>query len=111
MAELLNSFLKLAKEDEDNLSVESLLTEEERIEWETLVKALDSIDIMNVGKDLEKIDKMVTSKRWQELSILAYVKLLEMMMVKAKASGAMDGLTPPKRPRASKTEYTGSMFG
>ena len=111
MAELLNSFLKLAKEDEDNLSVESLLTEEERIEWETLVKALDSIDIMNVGKDLEKIDKMFTLKRWQELSILAYVKLLEMMMVKAKASGVMDGLTPPKGPQTSKTEYTGSMFG
>ena len=34
---------------------EELMTEDERIEWETLVKAFDSIDIMNVGKDLKKI--------------------------------------------------------
>jgi len=112
MAELLKGFLKLAKEDEEHLSVESLLTEEERIEWETLVKALDSIDIMNVGKDLEKIDKMFTLRRWQELSILAYVKLLEMMIKKAKESGAMDSLTTSKPPtKKSNTEYTGSMFG
>ena len=111
MNELLNRFLELAEDNEATLSVESLMSEDEKLEWETLVTAFDSIDIMNVGKDLEKIDKMFTLKRWQELSILAYVKLLEMMMVKAKASGVMDGLTPPKGPQASKTEYTGSMFG
>ncbi len=113
MGELLKSFLKLAKQDEDNLSVESLLTEEERFEWETLVKALDSIDIMNVGKDLEKIEKMFSLKRWQDLSILAYVKLLELMIKKAKESGVMDGLSSPPKKKQPKIqpEYSGSMFG
>ena len=80
MNELLKSFLSLAENKEENLSVGELLTEDERVEWETLVKALDNIDIMNVGNDLKKISKIYQLKRWQEMSILAYVKLLEMMM-------------------------------
>ena len=112
MAELLKSFLELAKEDEEHLSVESLLTEEERIEWETLVKALDSIDIMNVGRDLKKIQKTYQLSRWQEISILAYVKILEMMVRRAKEAGALDMLDKNiKPPTPTKTDYTGSMFG
>ena len=51
MGKLLESFLEIAENDESNLSVETLLTEDELLEWETLVKALDSIDILHVGKD------------------------------------------------------------
>ena len=47
----------MAELDETALSVESLMNEEERFEWETLVKAFDSIDVMNVGRDLKKIHK------------------------------------------------------
>ena len=55
MNELIEGFLKMAEEDETALSVKSLMNEEERFEWETLVKAFDSIDVMNVGRDLKKI--------------------------------------------------------
>jgi hypothetical protein len=81
-----------------------------RIEWETLVKALDSIDVMNVGRDLEKVSKMFTLTRWQEMSILAYIKILELMMVRAKETGALDGVVTPSM-NPSDTSYTGSMFG
>ena len=56
MNELIEGFLRLAEDNETALSVESLMSEEERFEWETLVKAFDSIDIMNVGRDLKKVD-------------------------------------------------------
>tara|TARA_R100000388_G_C7118748_1_gene99956 strand:- start:147 stop:479 length:333 start_codon:yes stop_codon:yes gene_type:complete len=110
MNELIEGFLKLAEDNETALSVESLLSEEERFEWETLVKAFDSIDIMNVGRDLKKVDKTYKLQRWQEMSILAYVKILEMMIRRAKDSGAMDALPPDVKP-PSKDEYSGSMFG
>ena len=110
MNELIEGFLKLAEDNETALSVESLLSEEERFEWETLVKAFDSIDIMNVGRDLKKVDKTYKLERWQEMSILAYVKILEMMIRRAKDSGAMDVLPPDVKP-PSKEEYSGSMFG
>ena len=111
MNELIESFLKLAEDNENALSVESLMSEDERFEWETLVKAFDSIDVMNVGRDLKKIHKTFKLERWQEMSILAYVKILEMMIRRAKESGAMDSLTPPDSEPPTRDDYSGSMFG
>ena len=110
MNELIEGFLKLAEDNETALSVESLLSEEVRFGWETLVKAFDSIDIMNVGRDLKKIHKTYKLERWQEMSILAYVKILEMMIRRAKESGAMDALSPDMQP-PERDDYSGSMFG
>lgn len=111
MNELIERFLEMAKDDEASLSIESLMSEEERFEWETLVKAFDSIDVMNVGRDLKKIHKTYKLERWQEMSILAYVKILELMIRRAKESGAMDALTPPDSEPPTRDDYSGSMFG
>jgi hypothetical protein len=112
MNELLESFMKLAEDNETALSIESLMSEDEKFEWETLVKAFDSIDVMNVGRDLKKIHKTYKLERWQEMSILAYVKILEMMIRRAKESGAMDMMDDIKpTTKTNKTEYDGSMFG
>ena len=112
MNELLKSFLEVADNKDEVLSVDKLMTEDEKFEWETLVKAYDSIDIMHVGKDLKKISKTYQLSRWQEMSILAYVKILEMMMVRAKETGAldmMDDMVPSTSDEHIK--YDGSMFG
>ncbi len=103
----------MAKSKEKNLSVEGLMTDNEKIEWEALVKAMDSIDILNVGRDLEKVSKTFKLNRWQQLSVLAYVKLLEMMVKRAHDSGAIEQLKPEQfSPESSKTtSYDGSMFG
>jgi len=111
MNKLLKSFLEAADNKEEVLSVEKLMTEDERFEWETLVKAYDSIDIMHVGKDLKKISKTYQLKRWQEMSILAYVKILEMMMVRAKDAGAIDLMEDMVSPSDEHLSYNGSMFG
>jgi len=112
MNQLIESFLKLAEQKGDALSIESLMSEDERFEWETLVKAMDSIDVMNVGRDLKKIHKTYQLERWQEMSILAYVKILEMMIRRAKESGAMDMMDDVKTStKTNNTEYDGSMFG
>ena len=52
MAKLLERFLKIAEDETKSLSVDTLLSKEEKVEWETLVKAYDSIDILNVGECL-----------------------------------------------------------
>jgi len=112
MNELLNRFLKLAEDDEATLSIETLMSEDEKLEWETLVTAFDSIDIMNVGKDLKKISKMYQLNRWQELSILAYIKILELMIKRAKDSGAMETMKDINKPTPqTEVDYSGSMFG
>ena len=92
------------------------MSEDERFEWETLVRAFDDIDIMNVGRDIKKIQKTYKLDRWQEMSILAYVKILELMIKRAKEAGAMDMMkdikSTPSAPKPPKSDtYTGSMFG
>ena len=111
MNELLKSFLEAADNKEEVLSVDKLMTEDEKFEWETLVKAYDSIDIMHVGKDLKKISKTYQLNRWQEMSVLAYVKILEMMMMRAKDAGALDMMEDMTPSTSDTVEYNGSMFG
>ena len=87
------------------------MSEEERFEWETLVKAFDSIHIMNVGRDLKKISKTYKLSRGQEIGIMAYVKTLEMMIKRAKDSGAIDMMRDALPVPDNNTDYSGSMFG
>ena len=111
MNELLKGFLKLAESQDSKLSIHELLSEEEIFEWETLVKAFDSIDIMNVGKDLKKISKTYQLDHWQEMAILAYVKILELMIKRAKDAGALDLMDTVAKPPTIDADYSGSMFG
>ncbi len=106
---MLEGFLKAAKSDND-LSVKELMTDEEQLQWEILVKAMDSIDIMQIGVDLEKISKTYQLEKWQEMSILAYIKVLEIMVKKAKEASP-ESFKPKPQPEPEHETYTGSMFG
>tara|TARA_R110002020_G_scaffold131528_2_gene294068 strand:+ start:375 stop:701 length:327 start_codon:yes stop_codon:yes gene_type:complete len=108
MNEMIDGFLKAAKDTSNDLNVKNLMTKDEQKQWETLVKAMDSIDIMHIGRDLEKINETYQLDKWQELSLLAYIKVLELMMVRIKD---VDGMTEPSVPEPKHDTYTGSMFG
>ena len=113
MNELIEGFLKAAKDKSDTLSISQMLSEDEVFKWEVLVKAMDTIDILHVGRDLEKVKKTYQLERWQEMSILAYVKVLEMMIKRARdfTSGASSELPIPQPDKEVSEIYTGSMFG
>lgn len=112
MNKLIKEFLSLAKNDEP-LTLKDLMSEEETTSWEVMVKAMDSIDILHVGRDLEKVSKMFILNREQQLFLLAYVKLLEMMIGRAKDAGAdkvIDSISTNSGPSMNDS-YSGSMFG
>tara|TARA_R110002020_G_C16130735_1_gene761109 strand:+ start:616 stop:957 length:342 start_codon:yes stop_codon:yes gene_type:complete len=113
MNELIEGFLKAAQSKDDKLSITKMLSKEEVFQWEVLVKAMDTIDILNVGRDLEKVQKTYQLERWQEMSILAYVKVLEMMIKRAKdfSAGVSDELPLPEASKPTEDLYSGSMFG
>ena len=111
---MLDGFLKAAQNKDDALDIKALLSKDEQIEWEVLVKAMDSIDIMHIGDCLERISKTYQLQKWQEMSILAYVKVLEIMVKAAKENSpeSFKSLSEQK-PESEKEQekYTGSMFG
>lgn len=111
MPSILESFLEMIEGETDQLSIQQLLSEEELFHYETLVKAFDSIDVMNVGRDLKKISKTYKLSRGQEIGIMAYVKTLEMMIKRAKDSGAIDMMRDALPVPDNNTDYSGSMFG
>jgi len=111
MPSILESFLEMIEGETDQLSIQQLLSEEELFHYETLVKAFDSIDVMNVGRDLKKISKTYKLSRGQEIGIMAYVKTLEMMIKRAKDSGAIDMMKDALPVPDNNTDYSGSMFG
>ena len=111
---MLDDFLKSAENKSKGLNVGSLMNDEEKLQWEILVKAMDSIDIMHIGDCLERISKTYQLQKWQEMSILAYVKVLEIMVKAAKENSpeSFKSLSEQK-PESEKEQekYTGSMFG
>ena len=113
MTEIIEGFLAMVEGKADKLSIQDLLTEDELFAYETLVKAMDSIDVMLVGRDLTKITKTYKMNRSQQIAIMAYVKTLEMMIKRARDTGALDMMKDamPKPKGKSNAEYSGSMFG
>tara|TARA_R100000152_G_C6730131_1_gene154918 strand:- start:97 stop:432 length:336 start_codon:yes stop_codon:yes gene_type:complete len=111
MDKIIEGFLAMVENKSEMLSVQELLSEDELFQYETLVKAMDSIDIMNVARDLNKISKTYQLNRAQEVAIMAYVKTLEMMIKRAKDSGAIDMMKDALPVPENNTDYSGSMFG
>jgi len=111
MTEIIEGFLDMVAGENTHLSIQDLLTEDELFEYETLVKAMDSIDVMHVGRDLTKITKTYKMNRSQQVAVMAYVKTLEMMIKRAKESGAIDMMKDALPVPENNADYSGSMFG
>ena len=92
MGEVLEAFVKLMDGDEDMLSLDKILTKEEKAEWEILVKIFRDIQVNSIVEDVKKVNKFYNLERWQELSVLALVKMMELMIKEVQDSPAMQKL-------------------
>ena len=116
MGALLTQFIHLLDDKtEDKVTLASLMEEEDRTDWEILVEAMDQIDIMKIGPSVKKINKKYNLNHWQDIAILSYVKMLELMLRRAKETkefGDMIGMMGGNTPTSKKHQpYDGSMFG
>ena len=112
MGDLLEGFVSLVEGEEDLLSIAELMNEEETDDWTLLVKCFTELHVSTVATDLRRINKFYNLKRWQEVSIMALIKLMEIMVKETEQ------LTPEMVENMGKhmkhqfsEEYDGSMFG
>ena len=107
MGELLDEFVTQLTNDSSELDIKSILSEDELDDWELLVKVFTDIRITNIGEDLTKISKFYKLERWQEVSVIALVKMFEVMWVmnKPQLEELQDSMGP-----SPKTDI-GGMFG
>ena len=84
MGKLLDGFIAQYDDEDSTISLKDLMSEEELVEWELMVKVMNELEIAAIGPNLRKIAKFYKLERWQEMSILALVKVMEMMLSNAK---------------------------
>ena len=104
---MIDAFLKLMDDDTQEVDIKTLFKDKkEQISWEKMVNVFETIEIDNVSDGLRTISEKYKLTRQEELSVLAYVKFLEMMV--AKVNVAKEIMT---KGGSSKKDYSGSMYG
>jgi len=84
MGKLLDGFISQYDDEDSTISLKDLMSDDELVEWELMVKVMNELEIANIGDNLRKIAKFYKLERWQEMSILALVKVMEMMLANAR---------------------------
>ena len=84
MGKLLDGFISQYDDEDSTISLKELMDAEELVQWELMVKVFNELEIAAIGPNLRKIAKFYKLERWQEMSILALVKVMEMMLANAK---------------------------
>ena len=107
---LIDTFIDSLEEDTDSVDLKDILSSKDDLNlWEKHVDIFDSIDIDDVIGSLKKISAKYKLSHREEITMLAYVKFLEIMVMKsAMVRGMeMDGMEeePPK------PEPEGNMYG
>ena len=108
---LIDTFIDSLEEDTDSVDLKDILVKDDLNLWEKYVDIFDSIDIDDVLGSLKKISAKYKLSHKEEITMLAYVKFLEIMVMKAAMVRGleMEGMkeentTKPKEPE-------GNMYG
>ena len=108
---LIDTFIEGLEEDTDIVDLKDILVKDDLNLWEKYVDIFDSIDIDDVLGSLKKISAKYKLSHNEEITMLAYVKFLEIMVMKAAMVRGMEmegmeeeNTTKPKEPE-------GNMYG
>ena len=113
---MIDAFLNLLEDDTNEVDIKALFKDkEEQHSWEKMVSVFDAIQIDNVSEGLKEVMQKYKLTRQEELTVLAYVKFLEMMVYKVNL--AKDMIMEGRKVDATVSDdsksstYSGSMFG
>ena len=108
---LIDTVIEGLEEDTDKIDLKDILKKDDIYLWEKYVDIFDSIDIDDVLGSLKKISAKYKLSHKEEITMLAYVKFLEIMVMKASMVRGMEmegmeeeNTTKPKEPE-------GNMYG
>ena len=109
---LIDTFIEGLEEDTDKIDLKDILKKDDIYLWEKYVDIFDSIDIDDVLGSLKKISAKYKLSHNEEITMLAYVKFLEIMVMKAAMVRGMEmeGMDMEEEPTKPK-EPEGNMYG
>jgi len=92
---LIDAFIKGLEKEDDKIDLKSILSgKDDLYVWEKFVDIFDSIDIDDVLEGLKKINAKYKLSHDEEITVLAYIKFLELMVTKAAMVRGMEMETP-----------------
>ena len=107
---LIDTFIDSLAEDTDKIDLKEILKKEDLYLWEKYVDIFDSIDIDDVLGSLKKISAKYKLSHKEEITMLAYVKFLEIMVMKAAMVRGLEMEHMEEEPTKPK-EPEGNMYG
>jgi len=94
---LIDTFIEGLEEDTDKIDLKDILSKDGDLYlWEKFVDIFDSIDIDDVLGSLKKVSAKYKLSHNEEITMLAYVKFLEIMVTKAAMVRGMEMEQPKK---------------
>ena len=83
--DILENFIKLIDEEDERVDIKNLFKNKEEINrWEKLVNVFTSITIDSITTNLQEVYDTYKLDREEQITILAYVKFLEIMVTGAE---------------------------
>ena len=80
---ILKDFITLVEGEGDSVDIKTLFVDDaERHRWEKMVEVFEHIQIDRVSEGLKSVGTKYNLSRDEEINILAYVKFLELMVMK-----------------------------
>ena len=112
---ILKDFISMVESESDSVDIRKLFkNDEERLRWEKMVEVFEEIQIDRIKEGMLSVSEKYKLSRDEEVNIMAYIKFLELMVIKMDAlkkdtlnGSEVSSISPP--PNASK--YEGGMFG
>ena len=109
---LIDTFIEGLEEDTDKIDLKDILSKEgDLFLWEKFVDIFDSIDIDDVLGSLKKISAKYKLSHNEEITMLAYVKFLEIMVMKAAMVRGMEMEGMEEENTTKPEEPEGNMYG
>ena len=77
---MLKEFVSLVDSEDDIVDVASLFSKADLKKWEKWIEIFESIRIDNIAIGLKQVSKTYDLNKTEEVTVLAYVKFLELMI-------------------------------
>ena len=102
--DILESFIKLIDEEDERVDIKNLFNNKEEINrWEKLVNVFTSITIDSIPTNLQEVYDTYKLDREEQITILAYVKFLEIMVTGAEQAKELLKADKDETGKVSKT--------
>jgi len=89
---ILKDFIALVEGEGDSVDIKTLFVDDaERHRWEKMVEVFENIQIDRVSEGLKSVSTKYNLTRDEEINILAYVKFLELMVIKMEMIKKQEG--------------------